>query len=39
MFFFHNFSLPLFALVFILTSVSLVSLCKYLFKLVKGTIL
>jgi hypothetical protein len=38
-FFFHNFSLPLFALTFILTSVAFVLYCKYLFELVTGTIL
>ena len=32
-------SLTLYTLIFIFTSVPLVSLCKYLFKLVKGTIL
>jgi hypothetical protein len=36
---FNNFSLPLFTAIFIFTSVSLVSLCKYLFRLVKGTVL
>jgi len=35
--FFYHFSLLLFTLIF--TSVSLVSLCKYSFRLVKGTIL
>ena len=33
----YNFSLPLFAPMCIFTSVSLVSLCKYLFTLVTGT--
>jgi len=32
------FSLQLFTIIFIFTSVSLVSLCKYLFKLVERTI-
>ena len=39
MFFFNNLSLLLFALVFILTSVSFVSLRKYSLKLGTGTIL
>jgi len=39
LFFKKNLSLALFTLIFIFTSVSLVALCKYLFKLVKGTIL
>ena len=38
-FFFKGLSLLLFTPIFILTTVSLVSWCKYLFKLVKGTIL
>ena len=37
-FFLEIFTAFLFTLVCILTSVSLVSLCKYLFKIVKGTI-
>jgi hypothetical protein len=36
--FFKNFSLPLFAHMITFTSVSLVSLCKYLFKLFKEKI-
>jgi len=35
----HNFSLPLFAHTFKFTSIALVSQCKYLFKLVRGSIL